>query len=84
MGKITRKEAERQLLSRENEAGMFLIRESETCPGTCCNEDKMNQNLLLVAYASSESQDEPAYLHRFTRAFTAHRCKVGMQTKALS
>ena len=35
MGKITRKEAERQLLSRENEAGMFLIRESETCPGTC-------------------------------------------------
>ena len=33
MGKITRKEAERQLLARENEAGMFLIRESETCPG---------------------------------------------------
>ena len=33
MGKITRKEAERQLLARENEAGVFLIRESETCPG---------------------------------------------------
>lgn len=34
MGKITRKEAERQLLARENEAGVFLIRESETCPGS--------------------------------------------------
>lgn len=32
-GKVTRKEAERNLLVRENEVGVFLIRESETCPG---------------------------------------------------
>ena len=51
MGKITRKEAERQLLSRENEAGMFLIRESETCPGTCWNLDKMSQ-FMRICYLS--------------------------------
>ena len=33
MGNITRKEAERQLLAADNEAGMFLIRESESYPG---------------------------------------------------
>lgn len=33
-GSISRKEAERNLLSRTNEPGVFLVRESETCPGS--------------------------------------------------
>ncbi|KAH3696448.1 hypothetical protein DPMN_083913 [Dreissena polymorpha] len=33
-GKVTRKEAERNLLVKENPVGVFLIRESETCPGS--------------------------------------------------
>lgn len=33
-GKVTRKEAERNLLAKGNEVGVFLIRESETCPGS--------------------------------------------------
>lgn len=33
-GKVTRKETERNLLAKGNEVGTFLIRESETCPGS--------------------------------------------------
>ncbi|KAL4236807.1 hypothetical protein ACF0H5_005194 [Mactra antiquata] len=33
-GSITRKEAERNLLARGNEVGVFLIRASEACPGS--------------------------------------------------
>ncbi|KAK3581838.1 hypothetical protein CHS0354_025291 [Potamilus streckersoni] len=33
MGKITRKEAERLLLAPGQQPGIFLVRESETCPG---------------------------------------------------
>lgn len=33
VGKISRKESERQLLSPENALGSYLIRESETAPG---------------------------------------------------
>ena len=32
-GSVTRKEAERHLLSKGNDVGTFLIRESETSPG---------------------------------------------------
>jgi hypothetical protein len=35
MGALSRKESERLLLSPGNEMGCFLIRESETSPGTC-------------------------------------------------
>ncbi|XP_045158663.1 tyrosine-protein kinase SRK3-like isoform X2 [Mercenaria mercenaria] len=33
-GKVTRKETERNLLAKGNEVGTYLIRESETCPGS--------------------------------------------------
>lgn len=33
VGRISRKESERQLLSPENALGSYLIRESETAPG---------------------------------------------------
>ncbi|WAR23094.1 FYuncharacterized [Mya arenaria] len=33
-GRVTRKEAERNLLVKDNPVGVFLVRESETCPGS--------------------------------------------------
>ena len=33
-GKVSRKDAEKNLLSKGNPRGTFLIRESETAPGT--------------------------------------------------
>ncbi|WAR23125.1 FYuncharacterized [Mya arenaria] len=33
-GRVTRKEAERNLLTKDNPVGAFLVRESESCPGS--------------------------------------------------
>lgn len=53
-GKVTRKEAERNLLVRENEVGVFLIRESETCPGNMIK--KLRSPLFLIIICTFTGQ----------------------------
>jgi len=43
---VTRKEAERNLLMRENDVAVFLIRESETCPG----KGIIYQRIIIILY----------------------------------